>query len=375
MADLENSMDKIAFPYRSSSHLVLLHVVAQSGAWAKYGLDVEYDRYIRSVEAQEAIEAGDVEFVGGNHVSTYGLRARGSNWAYLGQTVNQVVHQLVVRPDSGINGIADLRGKKFGTKGSHPTLNNWLFLKQRGLDLDRDDYEMINQLEIKPGTMDHVETGKKPPPLWHWVRDGVVDACLIGPPTSLFAQAAGLKVIDVDPLPMIQFTSVSTNLKFVEKHPDIVDRFLRGLIEGIAFFKTRPQESIKIIQEEIAKPERMNQDQATFTYQTLARTLEPKLYPTMAAIANVYEEALRQDKDARRVNPMQLWDLHHIRRIDDSGFVDALYGNRRRGDDTHEHDGHEHRRPLSAKEVAGKLNEKLAVDHDCDEEGCTTPHH
>src|SRR5436189_5546438 len=112
---LENSMDKVAFPYRSASHLVMLHVVAESGAWAKHGLDVDYDRHIKSVESQEGVESGDVEFVGGNHVSTYGLRARGSSWVYLGQAVNQVNHQLVVRADSGINGIADLRGRQFGT--------------------------------------------------------------------------------------------------------------------------------------------------------------------------------------------------------------------------------------------------------------------
>jgi len=26
---------------------------------------------------------------------------------------------------------------------------------------------------------------------------------------------------------------------------------------------------------------------------------------------------------------MELWDLHHIRRLDDIGFIDALYGERR----------------------------------------------
>ena len=31
-------MDKVSFPYRSSSHLTLLHVIAESGAWAKHGL-------------------------------------------------------------------------------------------------------------------------------------------------------------------------------------------------------------------------------------------------------------------------------------------------------------------------------------------------
>jgi hypothetical protein len=53
--------------------------------------------------------------------------------------------------------------------------------------------------------------------------------------------------------------------------------------------------------------------------------LEPKLFPSLQAIANVYEEAVRQDKDALRINPMELWDLHQIRHLDDSGFVNALY--------------------------------------------------
>jgi len=97
-------MDNIAFPYRSSSHLVLLHVVAESGAWEKQGLRLDYDRHISSTEAHRAVPAGDVEFVGGNHVSTYGHRARGDTWVYLGQTVNQVNHQLVVPPTLGSMG-------------------------------------------------------------------------------------------------------------------------------------------------------------------------------------------------------------------------------------------------------------------------------
>ena len=41
---------------------------------------------------------------------------------------------------------------------------------------------------------------------------------------------------------------------------------------------------------------------------TLAHVLEPKLYPRMEAIANVYQEAIRQDKDAKKINPIELWE-------------------------------------------------------------------
>jgi ABC-type nitrate/sulfonate/bicarbonate transport system substrate-binding protein len=366
-------MDRIAFPYRSSSHLVFLHVVAESGAWQKYGLDVDYDRRISSAEAHRAVPAGEVEFVGGNHVSTYGHRARGDSWVYLGQTVNQVNHQLVVRENSGIDGLGDLYGKKVGTHGTHPSLNDWLFLKQHGLDSDRDDIEFVNQTKVRKNSMDAEDFAarEKASPTWQWVRDGVVDAALLGPPASLFAKAAGLKAIDVEPLPMIQFTTVSSSLGFVEKHPDIVERFLKGLMEGIHFFKTRPEQAIKIIKERCTKHGQMTLEQATITHQSLARVLEPKLYPKMQAIANVYEEAIRQDKDAKKINPMALWDLHHLRRLDDMGFVDNLYGQSDTAPARHDHHGHEH--AAASKDLTEKVAASgAAVSLDCDDD-CAKP--
>jgi ABC-type nitrate/sulfonate/bicarbonate transport system substrate-binding protein len=326
-------MDKIAFPYRSNTHLSLLHVIAESGSWEKYGLEVEYDKKISASRAHDAVLKGEVEFVGGNHISTYGRRARGDEWVYLGQTINAVSRQLVVRPDSGIDGVGDLREKVVGTRGSHPRLNDWLFLKQRGLDEDRDDVKIVDQIRHERGSLDphdpQSEEGIEP--LWTWVRDRKVDAAFLMPPTAVFAKEAGLKVIDIEPMPMIYFTTLSSSLTFVEKHPDIVERFLKGVIEGIHFFKTQPEKSIRIIRDRYGNEGQMTATAAAQTHAHLAHQLEPRLYPTMAAIANVYEEAIRQDADAKRINPMELWDLHFIRRLDDRGFVDELYGNKRPG--------------------------------------------
>ena len=165
-------------------------------------------------------------------------------------------------------------------------------------------------------------------------------------------------------------------LGFVEKHPDIVDRFLKGLLEGIAFFKTKPEESIKIIMERATKHGQMNLEQATITHQALANILEPKLYPTMKAISNVYEEAVRQDKDARKVNPLALWDLHPLRRLDDQGFMDGLYGrsNMAAGmmHDHHEH-GHAHHEISKEMEAKATTTDTM-VSFECDNEDCTLTH-
>jgi ABC-type nitrate/sulfonate/bicarbonate transport system substrate-binding protein len=331
---MSKNMDKVSFPYRATTHLAFLHVVGQSGSWAKHGLDVNYDWQISKTDAHHAVASGEVEFVGGNHISTYGKRARGDQWVYVGQTLNSVHSKLVVRPDSGIKGIEDLRGKRVGTRGNHPGLNDWLFFKQRGLDVDRDDFEFVREyngqavledVEQLEGPEAAAAKQKKHNPLWAWVRDGHVDAALVMPPGFLFAEAAGMKVIDVEPLPMIWYTTVSSSLPFVQKNPDIVERFLKGLIEGVHYFKTHRDESIKIIEKYHTREGQMDTAQAMYLYDDIAPGLSAKLYPTMAAIGNVYEAAKRFDAAAVDINPMELWDLHHVRRIDDSGFIDALY--------------------------------------------------
>src|ERR1700761_7141732 len=139
-------MDKIHFPYRSSTHLPFLHVVGESGSWEKYGLQVEYNKRISSGDSHSSVMSGDVEFVGGNHISPYGRRARGDRWVFLGQTVNYVPgRKLVVRADSGIESVKDLREKVVGTRGNHPYFNDWLQMKQHGVDLDRDEVALIDQ--------------------------------------------------------------------------------------------------------------------------------------------------------------------------------------------------------------------------------------
>ena len=196
-------MDHISFPYRSSSHLALMHVINDSGAWKRNDLVVDYERQIGRDDAHELVPTAEVEFVSGNHVSTYAARARGDKWVYLGQTMSKNQISLVTRPDIGIDKLEDVRGRKFGSRGRHPGLNTWLYLKQHGLDPDKDAVEIVKDAVPELDNETAEPAGRKS--LRKMVADGDVDAAFITHPQVEFARREGLKIIDVAPQPMVFF--------------------------------------------------------------------------------------------------------------------------------------------------------------------------
>jgi len=43
------------------------------------------------------------------------------------------------------------------------------------------------------------------------------------------------------------------------------------------------------------------------------------------AVWNLYDLDVAHDPNANSVAPLETWDTHYVREIDDSGFIDALY--------------------------------------------------
>ena len=320
-------MDHIQFPYRSSSHLALMHVINESGAWERNGLKVDFDKIISRGDAHDLVPKGEVEFVSGNHVSTYAARAKGDTWQYLGQTVSKNKLFLITRQDAGINKLEDVRGRKFGNRGRHPGLNTWLYLKQAGLDPDKDQVELVTEKREEDAAGAKKVKGKS---LLAMVADSDVDAAFVNQPRTEQARRMGLKVIDIPVQDMIFFMTISSSAKMVREKPEVVRRVLKSVLEGIAYFKQNKDETIEILMNKHNKEGDLDLDMATKVYDDLAPRLEPKLYPSLPAVYNVYQEALKQDEkngDAAKVHPLALWNVNFLREIDDTGFINNLYKN------------------------------------------------
>ena len=96
--------------------------------------------------------------------------------------------------------------------------------------------------------------------------------------------------------------------------------------DAIYFFITRKDETLEILKEHASPILKLQSDAEVETlYAEWAQSLERKPYPALDAISNVFKLAVRRNPEIANYNPLALWDMHFVRELDDSGYIDQLY--------------------------------------------------
>lgn len=307
---------KLRVIYRSNSHAPLWLVAEKSGSWQKNGLQVDTSPQLVREKAVESLKNGTVDLISGNHHNLYVRNAKnGEDFVHLAQpTNNWTENKLIVRPE--IRSVQELRGKKIVADklNSHAGLNIWLFLKQEGLDVDRGDIELC---ELRGSSEDR----------WKRVLSGEYDATFVTIPHDSRAAKAGAHVITVRAMPMIRGVTLTTTSRFVKSHTEEIRLLTRGLVDAIHFFITRKAETLEILKEHATPILKLETDQEVETlYDEWAQSLEKKPYPSLEGIANVFQLAVRRNPEIAAYNPLALWNTHFVRELDDSRYIDKLYG-------------------------------------------------
>jgi ABC-type nitrate/sulfonate/bicarbonate transport system substrate-binding protein len=215
---------------------------------------------------------------------------------------------------SGINGLQDLKDKRVAMDDydGHTGLNVWLYLRQHGLEEGRN-------VELVTGAKRGVDRAQE-------VMAGKYDATFIRAVDQLRAGKFGARIMELPTMPMIEGVTLTTTTTYVENHEDEARSLIRALVDAIHFFKTKKAETLAIIKKHCTELLRIQNDEEwECFYETQAASLEPKPYPSLEAIRNVFALALKRDPEIAEFNPLALWDLHHLREIDDSGYINRLY--------------------------------------------------
>jgi hypothetical protein len=151
------------------------------------------------------------------------------------------------------------------------------------------------------------------------LKSGKVDAIFVTGNTDKFEQA-GLHALQLDRLPMINGPTLTSTITTLEKKDGLAERLVKAQVMGIQFARTRRGET-----EEILSGLRQRvPDCKSVNYRGVAKLL-PKPYPDHEAVANAYRLCCLKTPETEEQSPMALWDLHYLRQLDNSGFIDSLY--------------------------------------------------
>ncbi|MBI4526651.1 MAG: ABC transporter substrate-binding protein [Deltaproteobacteria bacterium] len=303
------------------SHLPLLTVFKESGVTQKYGFEIEIDvvggaKAPTMAHRPRLLLAGEVDFVSGVHHETYKARARGEKrFVYLAQTQNRWDDRLMVSPE--ITSIQDLRGKRILCHLKVSCISGNLTAILESCGLNSDEFEIYPIESMSGNLQSYVDR----------VVAGEAHGTLVDMPFDLYGQKKGLKILALPERPVIHNTTILATTDYIRDNKDTVNAFLKALIEAIHFFKTRPTEVVGILRKNLAQRYGLDDEEYYVHLQReWAKLLMRKPYPLAGAIQNVFDlDAAKDSKVQEEIGPMEPWDLHYLRRIDDSGFIDKLY--------------------------------------------------
>jgi ABC-type nitrate/sulfonate/bicarbonate transport system substrate-binding protein len=314
----------------SISHMPLHFVFRDSGVAEKHGFELDVDiakvpqmgKKTRTIRERAALLlAGEYQFLSGLHHEPYLYRARGDKrLVFLAQTQDDWDDRLIVRPD--IREPKQLEGKRILTGPAPCVYGNLRHALERG-GADVSKVEFVFSSREGEGEDSRLAVGRAG---IERVLRGEVDAANVDIPFDLQAKKRGLGALNLPSLPVIHNTTVCASTDFVYDNEETVLAYLKALIEAVYFFKTEKQKTCVILAREYAPLIGLEaEDEVEYLHEQWSLLLSAKPYPSPAAISNLYNLDVAHDPRANEVGPLEVWDTHYVRAIDDSGFIDALY--------------------------------------------------
>ncbi|MEA2642213.1 MAG: hypothetical protein QOF51_3607 [Chloroflexota bacterium] len=313
MAEYESI--EINAQYRAG-HSTIWELADKSGVMAQLNMTLaSLDFCESSSVAEAALFDGSVDVVAGNHISPYAKVAQGKPIVCLASPGNRVRDTVVTREP--INALAELRGKRIADTAiedpiggyHHIRGNHMLEIMRGGLALD--DVEWVVAADYMGEEFRRAQLEA--------MKAGTADATFVAGNTEEFVNN-GFHVLQLEPLPMVTGPTITTSLTALHQKDRLGERLVKAMVMTIHFAKTQQGEAQALLRAPTAAfPEGGRAGRAG----SMAR-LPLKPYPDPLAIANAYELCCLQYPVAREVEATALWDLHYLRELDASGFIDEL---------------------------------------------------
>lgn len=299
-----------------SSSALSLWVAQEQGIFAKHGVEAQLVLVRGGSTLVASLVSGEIQLAFTSGVSVLGAAAQGVDVKMLTSISDRVSWKLIAGPQ--IKKPQDLRGKRFGVQSI--VGSTWMYamlgLEQLGLEPKRDN---ITFLPIGD-----------PVVIAQALEAGRIDAAVLDPTLSRRLSAKGFsELVDLAKTNAVfPGLGLGVTRSYLEEQPATIERVVAALAESLVFVQQPANRSaaVRILMKHL----RINDaNVAEDGYRDHLSTLNRKPYPSTDGLRGAQRLMAQQSPKIASLNIEQLVEARFVRKLDESGFIDRLYGAQR----------------------------------------------
>ena len=292
-----------------------IYAAELKGLFKKHGIEVEVIEIGGgAARGVSALVAGDIQFLGGGGAAAISAALKGADLVLVASVLNKGIQKIMARSD--VKSPAELKGKKVGISrfgsASHTVLQI-----------------MLRRWDINPAEIQVIQVGSSPAMLTS-LDKGWIDAAVLTVPSIFVAEDKGYRVLadladlDIDYLHEAMIAKQS----YLRSHRDQATRFIKGYIEGIAYFKRNKNESVEVLRKKLRMEPGRDDRYLARMYDLYASKYFDKVpYPSLRGTETVLDFLAKEDPKAKSVEPKSFLDSSIVGELEASGFINSLYEN------------------------------------------------
>jgi ABC-type nitrate/sulfonate/bicarbonate transport system substrate-binding protein len=290
-----------------------IYAAELKGLFKKHGIEVEVIEIGGgAARGVSALVAGDIQFLAGGGAAAISAALKGADLVLVASVLNKGIQRVMARPD--VKSPAELKGKKVGISRFGSASHTVLQLMLRRWDINASEIQVI-QVGSSPAMLTSLDKG--------WI-----DAAVLTVPSIFVAEDKGYRVLadladlDIDYLHEAMIAKQS----YLRSHRDQATRFIKGYIEGIAYFKRNKNESVEVLRKKLRMEPGRDDRYLARMYDLYASKYFDKVpYPSLRGTETVLQFLAKEDPKAKSVEANSFLDSSIVRELEASGFINSLY--------------------------------------------------
>ena len=286
-----------------------LWLAVEERVGVKHGLDLKAI-YAGRVRPQQLLATGEVPIVVASGTGTMTSHIVGVKDQVLVATItSKIGTSLFAKAE--VKNVEDLRGRTIAT--GRPAA----FLDATVRYVLRSKFNLIPDRDVKLLPTGEPYLGLQA------LEHGVVDAAAMSIPYLFVARKAGFRELaSFDKLGLeYPYTSVVVLRQTIAKNPELVEKFVKCIVEGIYILKTNKAKTLAVLRRYMKGADEEILEES---YQHTRATIDDAPYPSLQVVRGGLDMLSLQYPQAKQTDASQIIDSSFMKKIEDSGFIRAL---------------------------------------------------